>query len=312
MQSFTCLLLALSAPCTGALKVQSRLAPASIPADVKQLADKWWGAKSDGVLSRIVEKDVYFHERTVKLHAIAGDDALSHVASEVFQRDVYGLYHSLASLDGKDPIVDVGANIGTFSIAAYLANPKMRILAVEPMPITYLCLMLNLKANGIPILTKEQFAHGTQGGVYAVPMGATADGRLIDIMYDPMLSKNAITNASTATRIVPQHTDVTTGNELRARIGSLNIARSLREMGIEKLSFFKIDCEGCEHEVVPTLGMVLQNSKYVASEVHPCLPGISCNYPPSAVSKTRTILCNVHCCTHQGARGSQTCNSAVA
>lgn len=312
MQSFTCLLLALSAPCTGALKVQSSLAPTIIPADVKQLADKWWGAKSDGVLSRIVEKDVYSHGRTVKLHAIAGDDALSHVASEVLQRDVYGLSHSLASLDGKDPIVDVGANIGTFSIAAYLANPKMRILAVEPMPITYLCFLLNLKANGIPILTKEQFAHGTQGGVYAVPMGATADGRLIDIMYDPMLSKNAITNASTATRIVPQHTDVTTGNELRARIGSLNIARTLRDMGIQKLSFFKIDCEGCEHEVVPTLGMVLQNSKYVASEVHPCLPGMSCNYPPSAVSKTRTMLCNVRCCTPQGAGGSETCNSAVA
>lgn len=44
-------------------------------------------------------------------------------------------------------MVDVGANLGDQSIAAHLWDPGLQVLAIEPVPLTFLFLLLNLHLN---------------------------------------------------------------------------------------------------------------------------------------------------------------------
>mmetsp|Transcript_12321 Transcript_12321/g.23049 ORF Transcript_12321/g.23049 Transcript_12321/m.23049 type:complete len:371 (+) Transcript_12321:130-1242(+) len=279
-----------------------------VPASIVQLATELFNeTQSKEVLSKAVVKKARLNGKTFTLHAYSGDDALQRLPDE-FAGDVYGVSR-LLSESGSDPVIDIGANLGSFSIAAYNLNPKLRILALEPMPVTYLFLRWNLEANGVPVLTENEFYYGWTPGVLAMNSGATADGRTINLQYDPAKSENAVTSASGAGSNIPPGA-VMTGHEVGKTALSVNVAKWCQDMGVSALTFFKIDCEGCEHEVVPTVLELLKDSKHVAGEVHPCLETHACFYPPEVVSSTVNFLCDVgHCCTPPGATTSQACSS---
>ena len=63
---------------------------------------------------------------------------------EIFVRRAY--FQSGVSLPptGQPTVVDVGANIGLFSLACYRANPRCRLVAVEPAPAAFAVLERNL------------------------------------------------------------------------------------------------------------------------------------------------------------------------
>ena len=46
-------------------------------------------------------------------------------------------------------MVDVGANLGDQSIAAHLWDSGLQVLAIEPVPLTFLFLLLNLHLNAL-------------------------------------------------------------------------------------------------------------------------------------------------------------------
>eukprot|EP00928_Gymnodinium_smaydae_P066131 TRINITY_DN49190_c0_g1_i1.p1 TRINITY_DN49190_c0_g1~~TRINITY_DN49190_c0_g1_i1.p1 ORF type:complete len:314 (+),score=40.50 TRINITY_DN49190_c0_g1_i1:26-967(+) len=286
------------------------------PRSIEQLATELFGeSRGKDILSKAIHSTTKVNGKSVTLFAYGGDDAVYRLPAE-FASNVYGV-NSLKDETGEYPLMDVGANLGTFSLAAHAVNPKLKIIALEPMPITYLFLRWNLEANGVPSLTREQFyqkynkSSSQSGGVLALNAGATADARDIDIMYDPRKSENAVTSASAFEGKIPQHSDVSTGHEIKQTIKSLDVAKYLSELGVKRLAFFKIDCEGCEHEVAPTLSGVLKNSRRVGGEIHPCMQGMSCVYPAEVVSRTRDLFCKIGgCCTPQGATGSATCTSA--
>lgn len=280
---------------------------ADVPASIRQLATELFNeTQSEFILSKAVVQKAQLNGKTFTLHAYSGDDALQRLPDE-FAGNVYNV-NSLLSENGSNPVIDIGANLGSFSIAAYGVNPKLRILALEPMPITYLFLRWNLEANGVPILTESEFYSG-RTGVLAMNSGATADGRAINLQYDPAKSENAVTSASGAGSNIPPGA-VMTGHEVGKTAPSLNVAKFCQDMGISALTFFKIDCEGCEHEVVPTVLDLLNSSKHVAGEVHPCLETHACFYPQEVVSSTVNYLCEFgHCCIPPGATISEACSS---
>jgi FkbM family methyltransferase len=150
-------------------------------------------------------------------------------------------------------MVDVGCNLGDATIAAWLANAALRVLCLEPMPITYLYLRWNLLANGVPSLTPEMFAAAsTKGGVLALPAGASADGRSLSIEYAPDLSGYGITSVSTDTgSIVADSGLAGTRNHAKHRVSadeflrasgvpSLNLTAWLDAHGVSAVRFLKM------------------------------------------------------------------------
>ena len=101
---------------------------------------------------------------------------LPHIASEFSNPRRYHIQRLTGSSTHGRIIVDVGCNLGDFSIAAWQHNPDLHILCLEPMPVTYLYLRWNLHANGVALLTPAKFgAPGQPGGVLALQAAATAD-----------------------------------------------------------------------------------------------------------------------------------------
>lgn len=133
------------------------------------------------------------------------------------------------------------------------------------MPITYVFLMWNLIANGVPLLSAlgspphQRSSTGCTreraGGVLALHAAASRDGRDLSVEYSPWLSGFGVTGASSQDGTLAAEHNVremltrTTSKDrtalatfLKARVRSINLPAWLEERGITKLKLLKIDC----------------------------------------------------------------------
>lgn len=223
---------------------------------------------------------------TFLLHSAHGDDARERLQHEL-RSDPYRIERLQGIPSGT--VVDIGGNLGTFTISAVLTNPKLQVVVFEPMPITYFFLRWNLFANNIHELSESEFFAG-KPGVLALHDAVTKDGRDVEVEYSPTKSENGITSASASADRVPTTYDVQAEDDVRATEHSVNVQEFLRSS--TDILFLKIDCEGCEHEVVPDMDATnfLSRVKMGAAEVHPCLPTHSCRYSADVVKNTMQIL----------------------
>lgn len=120
--------------------------------------------------------------------------------------------------------VDVGANVGEFSVSLALAKPKARILAVEPNEPIRSNLQKNLQVNSI-------------SNVVVCPL-ALGDVRAKQTLYQ--CNDSALTSfvPFTGQHIASDEIDVCTLDELT------------RTEGLERLDLLKIDVEGYELKVL--------------------------------------------------------------
>jgi FkbM family methyltransferase len=160
---------------------------------------------------------------------IGGPDHLSLVL-ESWWRDAYGI-RGFSSLN---VIVDVGANIGTFSLSAITRFPDSKVYAFEPSPSAF----AHLKAN-----TRGRRIHSRQ-----VAIG----GR--DSMMSLIPSRNL---ASTSV------------NELQTGVGERQcrmVAFDTLAKELGSISFLKLDCEGSEYGIMKS--DALDCVENIAAELH--------------------------------------------
>ena len=232
------------------------------------------------------------------------------------------------ALGGHRLWIDIGANLGTLSVALALANPTARGWAFEPNPVTFAFLERNIQANGL--------AHRIE----AINAGITADGRSIYmprcVLMHPGGSQMASTQWSAETGGPASNNRCFSGSckhkaeKVRecmrddpsmvplksvALTDALAKARG-RGGGVRTLGLLKVDCEGCEHEVMEMLEHVRTNGAVsrITGECHPlnklepskvarCLkvlrgqecnygisPWMTCNPPPRAKPRATTSL----------------------
>ena len=146
-----------------------------------------------------------------------------------------------------DVVVDIGANIGTFSRTA-LYKGASEVYAFEPHPITFNCLMLNngreIKFNGYNLAIGDsngyvQLQVGRQDDQSFFPMGNTLN------LYAPMYTQPVL----------------------------INTMDMLFDSGLfEKIDFLKVDIEGAEYGMFKNLSdSNLRNINKIAIEYHPVL-----------------------------------------
>lgn len=149
-----------------------------------------------------------------------------------------------AVLPEDEVVVDVGANIGLFSLHAAIRAPGARIVALEPFPAT--------RDRMTDTIVRNHLASRVKMLPYALA-GAT-ETRRMDDADGPSQSRGML------------NTSAETGVEVHAT----TLARVLESEHIDAVDLLKIDIEGGEHEAIAaTPPDVLRRARRIALEYHP-------------------------------------------
>ena len=190
-----------------------------------------------------------------------GDDSITQLEIEFAGQDTYGI----KKISSSSPLVlDIGGNIGFFSILTHLLHPKSQVIVFEPSPLTYFFLRLNLALNNIPVLTSEELQrHPERPGVYPV-LGGVGASKRVDLvsMSDPEVPKSKSQNGIAK---VYQ----------KGHIPLYNLNNFLESHHLSERVFdiVKLDCECCEYRVIQDSEVWLANRSKVVSltgEIHVC------------------------------------------
>src|SRR5215469_6854984 len=148
---------------------------------------------------------------------------------ETFGERVYE--RGLSCLRVGGTVIDVGANIGCFSIAAAkIVGSDGRIIAIEPEATTFRRLKENISINGISNIVPVNVAIADAS---EVKIFAPKSKTLFTSMYES----------------VDGHT--ISGNV--QLISAKKLAAVIEEFSIPRVDLLKLDCEGAEYAIIETL-----------------------------------------------------------
>lgn len=149
-----------------------------------------------------------------------------HLDALVLREIIWSNEYKFAQTKDSMTIVDIGANIGTFSIYCNSISNKNRIIALEPSPATFKQLKKNLCVNDVENVEAHQVAIFSKPGILK--------------LYDNVMSGQRSLFSSKNNR---HYTEVTT----------TTLERIMRKHKIKKIDFLKMDCEGSEYEILSSL-----------------------------------------------------------
>jgi len=206
----------------------------------------------------------------MSLRILHQDNAADRLGGQTEDGEEYGLDTLLDVRQNSDDMVnmiDMGGNYGAVTIAVFKKFPGLlRTVVLEPVAATYFFLRWNLWLNDVPYFTKEEFLKDDKKpGVVALYGGVpvTADEELL-ICVHPEWSMNAIAVAKF---------DAGWGCDCRfmnctsvPRWPPDNLLNDF--FGDSPISLMKMDCEGCESNVLPVLAKDPSRVKRLAGELH--------------------------------------------
>jgi FkbM family methyltransferase len=184
----------------------------------------------------------------------APEEPLINLIEEVFVDDCYRL--AGLRLRPGEVLVDIGANVGTFALAAAGAFPQAPIICLEPEPKAYAFLEQNVRRNRLPQVRTINTACGGSSGER--------------ILYARRLQMNAPTALSTL------YTADNYGSEFvrEAMVPVISLDRLFGEYEINNCGMLKLDCEGSEYEILLNASRdTLTRIRHIAMEYHVGLTG---------------------------------------
>lgn len=141
-------------------------------------------------------------------------------------------------------VVDIGAGIGDFSISVAKEHPSCRIYAFEPFPESFDLLRENLRLNMVSNVVAFQAAVGSESG----KMFLATTGEAVQ--------------HTTVRGVVPSSTAT-------VEIQGLSLEELFQLNGLKRCDFMKMDCEGCEFEVLLNASpRILERISHICLEYH--------------------------------------------
>jgi len=157
-----------------------------------------------------------------------GGDRSWRTAVEIFGRDCYRL--ARADLPPAPVVVDIGANIGGFSLAVLHARPQASIAAFEASPAALVALQRNIEANGA-------------GGRVSVHHAAVTGPSEPDAVW---LNEH-VGDLCTSSLLEPNDGDGPSTHRVEVPARPLSAILASYPHGVDLL---KIDVEGAEYEII--------------------------------------------------------------
>jgi FkbM family methyltransferase len=151
----------------------------------------------------------------------------------------------ILSLSSNYPVfIDIGANVGVWTVALAAAHPNAHVYCLEPTPGTFRVLRNNIALNRLQNVTAEQLAVSDSGGFFSFQM----------------TERTSIYN-----RVAPSKEsaeDLHRGRFTNARtieVKSICLDDFCKDRCIERIGFLKIDVEGAEVCVLKGAEQLLRN-----------------------------------------------------
>lgn len=143
--------------------------------------------------------------------------------STISEVHVLGAYadDDLFKLAETDTVLDVGANIGAFTVLAARCCPNGRVVAVEPLGSNAGILLENVELNGFKNVTIHQLALDSSNGERVLHFGTQC----------PSLHWSS-------------------EGAQGERVQTKTLARFFIDAGIDRVDLLKMDCEGAEFDIL--------------------------------------------------------------
>jgi len=132
-------------------------------------------------------------------------------------------------------VIDVGANIGDFSIQAARRCPGGRVIAIEPLRDLGVLIERQASLNGVTNITWVRAALAGDEGI----TNANRDG-------------SQYATPAAAAEQVPM----------------ISLARLVADLGLARIDLLKLDCEGAEWDILPAAEPVLARVRQICMEYH--------------------------------------------
>ncbi len=129
-------------------------------------------------------------------------------------------------INRSDLVLDIGAHIGFFSVFAALRAKEGHVYSFEPAPANFEMLQENIRLNGIKNITPINKAISQKGGTREF------------IIYPNSISTGAHSFAYSENR------------NLKITVQTISLDEFVKNHGIQKIDFLKMDCEEAEYEIL--------------------------------------------------------------
>jgi FkbM family methyltransferase len=153
--------------------------------------------------------------------------------------------YRLRELRLEGTALDIGAHIGGVSIGLAVDNPGLHVIAVEAVPPNVELLRRNIETNGLTERITVLNAAAGKGGKTTIRWGFEGD-------------ESADHHAFIGNSLLPGKTKHRT-----LKVDSLPLERIINS---KQIVFAKVDCEGCEYEVLQ--GPALKQIALIRGELH--------------------------------------------
>jgi FkbM family methyltransferase len=177
---------------------------------------------------------------TFTLRSIKEDDTIPRLKKEV-GRDHYAIGTSL----NPALIIDVGANIGDFCISVAKLYPKAQVICAEPAPETYFLLRWNLAENNVPLIGLSSLGRADRPGVVPLHGALGSSDGFVDFVYSPKKSQNANIGGGPGINGDASWRHV--------KVQAYDLGNMLSTAKVKSVDVLKVDCEGCEFSLLPSL-----------------------------------------------------------
>jgi len=164
--------------------------------------------------------------------------------NEIFN-DNYKIIEKRVVFEPNDIIIDIGANIGMFSILFAKLHPYIKIFAIEPVAETYIKLYQNIKLNHLT-------------NIIPINIAISGGERIKQIIYD----SDGLGGASSYVNDMPNLLKKTT-----IYTGCITLDELIIELSITNCKLLKIDCEGAEYDILYN-SKLLERINYLVGEFH--------------------------------------------
>lgn len=240
-----------------------------IPAPLEESGKVLFGWRDFHELcQRIVISNHTYAGIRMQMATLSEDDTLARMRSE--SADPYRLrrlsadQHVVQIKEGL--ILDVGSNMGEFAVAAAMLAPTLQVIAVEPTPVAYWLLRLNLHMNlrdRHPIegdmtietmLNARAVARRNQPANSVLAFNAAVgDGSVksTTVMYNTRFTQNAVTGVRASK----------SGGWDSREVDVINLKDLIHG---RRVAYLKIDCEGCEFQAIPAISKMFADRHRIA------------------------------------------------
>ena len=245
----------------GALHAQpSSISLEALPSYTREVGVQIFGslAALSAVLNNTVVRQVHTLSGALTLNvaSMRGDRSVQHLQREM-RGDRYNVRDGFLQRSSNGVVVDVGANLGYFTLTVAKLYPQMRVIAVEPTPPTFFFLTLNLHLNRVRRLSPTAFSETVHAGVLPLhaAIGRTADKRSSNgsvTMHYPVGFSDSQLATAVSDPALPAR-----GGWRTHPVPLIQMADYLEASSVRSVRMLKTDCEGCEWTLLPSLAQWL-------------------------------------------------------